>query len=717
MAKKSGEHERRTNASGTTFATYENRLINEKSPYLLQHAHNPVDWYPWGDEAFEKAKREDKPIFLSIGYSTCHWCHVMEEESFSDAETGRLLNEVFVCIKVDREERPDIDNIYMRVCQLITGGGGWPLTIIMTPDRKPFFAGTYIPKAARQGMVGLADLTNRIHQIWTTRRKEVVESADQITDVVRRGVPSKSTELSREDLDLAYEELSKTFDERFGGFGDSMKFPIAHTLSFLLRYWRRTGISRALEMVERTLTAMREGGLYDQLGFGFHRYTTDREWRIPLFEKMLYDQAMISMAYVEAYQATGNDVYAETVREIIRYVQEKLTSPGGGFFSGQDADTEGEEGKFYLWTHAEVQKVLSKSKADFACSVFDIQEEGNYVDPHSGIRNGENILHLAKPVAELARDMKLSEGIVVKHIQEVREKLYEARERRPRPYTDDKILTDWNGLMIAALARAGRALGEPKYVTAAEKAFKFVLHHLRTADGLLLHRFRDNEAGVWGMLEDYAFFAWGALELYEATFETDYLEIALRLSDEMITRFWDEKQGGFFQTSADEKDLIVRSKDVYDGAIPSGNSVAAMNLLRLHRMTGNADLEDKALGAIRLVTNMVRKAPSGYTQLLVAGDFAVGPSQEVIIAGDSKARDTREMIQALHSKFLPNTVVILRPTEDESPPIVRLAKYTEHFKPLNSHATAYVCRYFSCQPPTQDVEKMLAVLEAAAEAN
>jgi len=692
---------------------YQNRLIQEKSPYLLQHAHNPVDWYPWGPDAFAKAKKENKPIFLSVGYSTCHWCHVMEEESFADPEIGKLLNDVFVCIKVDREERPDIDTLFMNVCQLITGSGGWPLTIIMTPDRKPFFAGTYIPKSSRYGTLGIADLIKRIQHLWTAKHQEIMESADQITDVLRQGLPvPRGEELGREDLDLAYVNLEQTFDYEYGGFGDSMKFPTAHTLSFLLRYWKRTGTSKALVMVEQTLKAMRSGGIFDHLGFGFHRYTTDREWLIPHYEKMLYDQAMIAMIYLEAYQATEKETYAQTVRSIMTYVFNQLTSPHGAFYCAQDADTEGEEGKFYLWTSEQIRESLSKGKADFACSVFDIQEEGNFVEQMAGQRVGQNILHMPKTISELAGEMNVSESIVLKHIDDIRNKLLAEREKRPRPYTDDKILTDWNGLMIASLARAGSVLNDVQYIQAAEKAFGFILHHLRQSDGTLLHRFRDHESAVHGFLNDYVFLTWAAIELYEATFKADYLEIALHLTEQTLNDFWDAKDGGFYLTGKDSNDLVVRTKDLYDGAIPAGSSVAMMNLLRLSRMTGNTKYEDKAYQTQRSVAHIVRKAPFGYTQLLLAIDFAVGPTHEVVITGNSNAKDTRQMLQALYSKYIPNKVVIFRPAEEKSPPIMRLAKFTEPYKPLDSRATAYVCRDFSCQPPTEDIHEMLELLEA-----
>jgi uncharacterized protein len=690
-----------------------NHLAGEKSPYLVQHADNPVDWYAWGPEAFEKARKEDKPVFLSIGYSTCHWCHVMAEESFEDPEVAGLLNDVFVCIKVDREERPDIDTIYMSVCQLITGSGGWPLSIVLTPDGKPFFAATYIPKYSRLGSIGLMDLASRIKQLWETKHAEMVASADQITDVLRRGIPAGSPEdLGADVLDMAYEQLRASYDREYAGFGEAMKFPAPHNLQFLLRYWKRTGKNEALRMVEETLRAMRRGGIYDHLGFGLHRYATDREWRVPHFEKMLYDQAMAGMAYVEAFQATGNEEYGDTAREIYAYVLQKLTAPAGGFYCAQDADSEGEEGKFYVWTRAEMERSLGKGKAEFAARVFDVRPEGNFVEHVTGRKTERNILHLARTAGELATEMNLSEAMVRKQIEEAREKLLLAREKRPPPAVDDKILTDWNGLMIASLAKAGRALGDSNCTKAAERAFSFIRGHLGTPEGRLLHRFRDGQVSVPGNLNDYALLSWGAIELYETTFRPEYLEAAISLSDQVLKRFWDVGQGGFFLTPDDTTDLVVRPKDYYDGAVPSGNSVSILNFLRLDHLIGQHRFEEKARQAERSVAGIVRKAPTAYTQLLLAVDFAVGPTHEVVVAGNTKKEDTRKMIGTLQSKFLPNAVVVVRPMEQKSPGIDRIAEYVKNYRTLDHRATAYVCRDFSCRPPTTDIGEMMEILEA-----
>ncbi|MFH1748282.1 MAG: thioredoxin domain-containing protein, partial [Planctomycetota bacterium] len=622
-----------------------NRLVFEQSPYLLQHAHNPVDWYPWGQEAFQKARDEDKPIFLSIGYSTCHWCHVMERESFENPEVAELMNATFVNIKVDREERPDIDNIYMSVCQAMTGGG-WPLTIVMTPDKKPFFAGTYFPKEGRFGRPGMLDLVPRIRQSWKTRREELLDSAEKITAHVRSmSVGAAGAELGLDTLQAAYEQLAARFDAQHGGFGSAPKFPSPHNLTLLLRYWKRTGEERALNMVEKTLQGMRAGGMYDHLGFGFHRYSTDAEWLVPHFEKMLYDQALLVIAYVEAYQATGKEEYARTAREILTYVLRDMTAPEGGFYSAEDADSEGVEGKFYLWTRAEVLDVLGESDGDVFCRAFNIEPGGNFSNPHCPPQR--NIPHHARPLADLARELDLSEEELRDRLETARQRLFEARERRIHPIKDDKILTDWNGLMIAALAKAARALDEPQYAVAAQRAADFVLTNLRDKHGRLLKRYRQGEAGLPAHLDDYAFMVWGLLDLYEANFEVRNLEAALGLTRAMLTHFWDESAGGLYFTAADGEDLLVRTKAVYDGAIPSGNSVAMLNLLRLGRITADAELEAKASAIGQAFSAQVSRMTSAHTQLLCALDFGVGPSFEVVIAGQPDAEDTKRMLRAL----------------------------------------------------------------------
>ena len=693
--------------------TKPNRLVSEKSPYLLQHAHNPVDWFPWGEEAFEKAQREDKLIFLSIGYSTCHWCHVMEHESFEDPDVAKAMNAAFVAIKVDREERPDIDHTYMTVCQMMTGSGGWPLNIIMTPDKKPFFAGTYFPRETRQGRVGMIDLSLHVKDIWDKRRNEAIQSADQVMEALRTMVDDAPGQAPGKDaLAAAYEQLSQRFDARFGGFGQAPKFPTPHNMLFLLRYWHRTGETHALEMVEATLKAMREGGIYDHIGFGFHRYATDAHWLVPHFEKMLYDQALIAMTYTEAYQATGKEAYRKTTDEILQYVLRDMTAAEGGFYSAEDADSEGEEGKFYVWTLDEVERVLDRDQTDLISQVLNVYTKGNFRDEATGSVTGANILHLRQSLAETAVRMNVPLEELETRVEEARAALFQAREKRVHPYKDDKILTDWNGLMIAALAKAAQVFDRREYADAASKAAKFILSTLRSEDGRLVHRFRLGEAGLPAHVDDYAFLVWGLVELYEATFDVRWLSDALDVNQKLLDHFWDDRAGGLFFTADDEKELPVRRKEIYDGATPSGNAVAALNLLRLGRITGNAAWEQKAEQLAAAFSGSVGQFPSGYTQLLVAREFAMGPSREVVITGDLDAEDTRALIRELHRLFLPNKVVLFRPAGQAEPDIVRMAPYTRGQTPVDGKATAYVCVNYACGLPSTDPQQMLESLTA-----
>ncbi|MDO8715278.1 MAG: thioredoxin domain-containing protein [Dehalococcoidales bacterium] len=687
-----------------------NRLAGEKSPYLLQHGDNPVEWFPWGEEAFTKAKKEDKPVFLSIGYSTCHWCHVMAHESFEDIQVAQLLNETFVCIKVDREERPDIDKAYMAVCQMMTGSGGWPLTIIMTPDKQPFFAGTYIPKETRFGRIGLLELVPRIEQVWATRRDEVLSSASQITTALQgAAMPPCGEEPGEPLLHRAYEQLSDRFDEEYGGFGEAPKFPTVSTLLFLLRYWKRTNDKKALDMVEKTLRAMRRGGIFDHIGFGFHRYSTDQRWLVPHFEKMLSDQALLATAYLETFQATGNEEYARTARELFDYVLRDMTASGGGFYSAEDADSEGEEGKFYLWTYGEIKNILAPEEAELFIKAFNIGKNGNFAD-EAGKRN---IPHMTSSLEDIAAKLNTSGPELKKRLDAARQKLFAYREKRIHPHKDDKILTDWNSLMIAAMAKGGRVLDEPRYVIAAKQAFDFILNNMVDADGGLLHRYRDGEAAIPAYLDDYAFLIYGALELYETTFEAGYLKQALTLNRQLLEHFRDDQNGGFYFTAAASEEILVRQKEIYDGAIPSGNSIAMLNLLRLGRMTADSSLEEKAAGTGRAFFENVKQIPSAYTQLMVAIDYALGPAYELVVVGDSQANDTREMLQAIHRRFMPNKVVIFVPAEISSPEIRRIAPFTSLQSSLDGKATAYVCVNYNCRLPTTNIDTMINELEGS----
>ena len=687
-----------------------NRLVNEKSPYLIQHAYNPVAWFPWGQEAFEKARTEDRPIFLSIGYSTCHWCHVMEKESFEDSEVAGLLNDKFVSIKVDREERPDLDKVYMFACQLMTGAGGWPLTIIMTPNKRPFFAATYLPKERKVGRMGLINLLKNVADVWDRDRQKLTETAQKISHYLTSyGNARTVEEASAEDLlDEAFIQLLDSFDHTNGGFGRQPKFPTPHNLLFLLRYWKRKGTRPAVEMVEKTLQSMRRGGIYDQIGFGFHRYSTDASWIVPHFEKMLYDQALSSMAYIEAYQATGKEEYQNIAEEIFRYVLRNMTHPEGGFYSAEDADSEGEEGKFYLWTAAETKKELGDNFA-FVRKTYDISVEGNYIDEiHQG-RTGKNILHLKSSPELLAARLGMDKADFIDQLEEARQTLFDARERRVHPAKDDKILTNWNGLMIAAFAKAAQAFDQPKYSDAARKATEFLLKNMKTAEGRLLHRFRDGEVAIAGNVDDYAFFILGLIELYEATFIIKYLSEAVQLQEVMNKHFWDTESGGFFFTADDSEQLLVRQKEVRDGAVPSGNSIGLLNLVRLARSTGETEFESKAAQMTKALSSEVAGIPSQNAMFLTALDFLLGPSYEIVIAGDPRSQDTINMLKVLRTEFIPNKIIHLKATNDSD--LQKLASFIQDIKPIDKKATAYVCRNFACSTPTTDLNQLRKMIK------
>ncbi|MGI6129847.1 MAG: thioredoxin domain-containing protein [bacterium] len=668
----------------------QNRLIYEKSPYLLQHAHNPVNWYPWGEEAFEKATSEDKPIFLSIGYSTCHWCHVMERESFENESIAKVLNEHFVSIKVDREERPDIDTIYMSACQAMTGHGGWPLTIIMTPDKKPFFAGTYFPNRSTRRMPGLTDILNQISDLWRSNKEDLIQSGEEITKAINTHVFSHdSGEVPKDVLQNAFAYYESNFDSRFGGFGSAPKFPTPHNLSFLLRYWKISGNAIALEMVEKTLDSMYRGGIWDHIGFGFARYSTDKKWLVPHFEKMLYDNALLAIAYLETYQATGNVAYAETAKQIFAYVLRDMTSPEGGFYSAEDADSEGEEGKFYLWTPSEVKDVLGVDLGSKFCRDFDITASGNF--------EGQSIPNLIEtgPVTEY---------------DEARQKLFDRREKRVHPFKDDKILTAWNGLMIAALAYGARVLGEHRYTEAAEEAISFIITKLCRDDGRLLARYRDQEAAYLAYLDDYAFLIWGLIELYQTTLQPYYLGLALDLTKDMLTYFWDETSGGLFLYGDDAENLISRPKEIYDGATPSGNSVAAVNLIRLARLTGDTELENKARQQLNAFGGSVAKSPPGHAHFLMAVWLDQIPPLDITIVGNQKAEDTQNLLSVINNKFKPQIGVTLKQLEVESDELVKFAPFVQDRQAIDNKATAYVCKDYSCYPPVNEREKLEQLL-------
>ncbi len=689
-----------------------NKLLNEKSPYLLQHAHNPVDWYPWDKEAFDKSKKENKPIFLSIGYSTCHWCHVMEKESFEDSAAADILNKYFISIKVDREERPDIDNIYMTVARMLTGSGGWPLTIIMTPDKKPFFAGTYFPKENRFGRPGLMEILTQIAVAWEKDNNKIISSANKITDAVKQVsiTAAGSDNISLDLINKSVKNFTDNFDMEFGGFGTAPKFPSPHNLLFLLRQYGSTKNSSILKMATTTLDKMEEGGIFDQLGYGFHRYSTDKNWLVPHFEKMIYDQAMLAMAYTEAFQITKAERYKETAENIFRYVLRDMTSPEGGFYTAEDADSEGEEGKFYFWTYHELQKLLTPDDFDIFIQTFNVEKNGNFVDQMKGRKDGNNILHRSKSYSELAEIFKIPKEKLIEKLRTIREQLFAVREKRVHPFKDDKILTDWNGLMAAALAQAGGVFENKNYIYAAEKNINLLFEKLLKKDGTLFHRYRNGEVKIEAYLDDYSFIIWGLLNLYESTFKIEYLRNALSFNNILIKHFWDDKDGGFFFTSDRSADLLTRQKEIYDGAIPSGNSAAMMNLVRLSKITGDTKLEVMASKLSKTFSENVGKYPMGYSQLLSGVDFALRPSFEIVIVGEKDNPVTKEMINEINKKYIPNKVVLLKSDEKDTEGISLFAPFTKGQEKLNGKTTVFVCRNYVCNLPVTESEKLAQLL-------
>jgi uncharacterized protein YyaL (SSP411 family) len=674
---------------------FTNRLSEEKSPYLLQHAHNPVDWYPWSEEAFQKAKTEDKSVFLSIGYSTCHWCHVMERESFEDLEVAEILNRDFVAIKVDREERPDLDHIYMSFCQALTGHGGWPLSVFLTPEKKPFFAGTYFPKESQLGMPGFIALLNGISELWKNQREDLLRQGESVLQhITRITIIGTGNDITRDDLDRAYRTLRRSFDSEYGGFGNAPKFPSPHTLSFLLRYGVLNNEDLAIDMVDKTLDGMYRGGMYDHIGGGFSRYSTDEQWLVPHFEKMLYDNALLLMAYIEAYQVLDREEHRTVVEEVAAYILREMVSPEGGFYSAEDADSEGVEGKFYLWSPAEVFEVLGEKNGREFCQLYDITDGGNF--------EGKSIPNLIKTPLERVKARKHALAID-------RQKLLQRRNSRIHPYKDDKILTSWNGLMIAALAKASRALNSAPYLQAAELAMEFVLTKLRRSDGRLMARYREGDTAYPAYADDYAFVIWGLLELYEATFKSYYLRLALELNQDLIRLFWDDQNGGLFFYGSDVEEQILRPKEVYDGAIPSANSVTAMNLLRLSRMTDSPELEERASQVLSAFASTVKQYPSGYSALLTAAMSLLYPSREVIVVGEGNSRGVNRMLELINATFMPNSTLLFRSTTGDG--ITELNQRLSEYEPLDGQATAYVCQNYACQAPvtsTSELKKVLA---------
>ena len=679
-----------------------NRLINEQSPYLLQHAYNPVDWFPWCSKAFERAKIEDKPVFVSIGYSSCHWCHVMEKESFEDRQVAELLNRAFICVKVDREERPDIDAAYMAVCQAMGRNCGWPLNVILTPTKNPFFVASYIPKSSQYGGIGLVDLIPQIEQVWQNRKTELELMGENIKEKIdSHFLVEQATQLGQADLDAAYDQLYLSFDPENGGFGSAPKFPSPHKLLFLLRYYIKSKEKNAWTMIEKTLNKMSIGGIFDHLGGGFHRYSTDSEWIVPHFEKMLYDQALMTLALLEAFKLSGELKFKKIAQETLDYVLRELCSEEGVFFSAEDADSEGEEGKFYLWSIMELEQVLPSELRDIAVKLFNIKQGGNYYEPRRG-DTGKNILYVPFSVEKVASELDLTIDETTQKLEAIKRLLYCRREQRVRPFKDDKVLVDWNGLMIAALSKASYVLNEKKYLKAAIKAADFILKQLLTEDNKLFHCYVKGQKTASAFLDDYAFLAWGLIELYEACFDEKYLLASSALTERLISDFWDEKKGGFYFTDNLSDKSIPRIKQVYDGAYPSGNSVALLNLLRLSLLMENEKLERYANDLVRTFSYEVKANPAAYTFLLIALDFSVGPNYKIVLVGKLNEKDTQNMIYTIRQAPVFN--IALKVQKDEESSVA--------YKRINGKAAVYVCRDKTCMKPTSDINQLTKILSA-----
>tara|TARA_B100000073_G_scaffold258471_1_gene218370 strand:- start:323 stop:2413 length:2091 start_codon:yes stop_codon:yes gene_type:complete len=687
-----------------------NKLANSQSPYLLQHASNPVNWYPWSEEAFKKAKNENKPIFLSIGYSTCHWCHVMEHESFEDSTVASLMNKYFINIKVDREEMPEIDHLYMSVCQAMTGRGGWPLTIVMTPEKEPFFAGTYFPKEGRGQQPGMLQLIPSLANAWNSKQDEIQLSVNKIKNyLIQINTTIPGDMWDETIIHDAFSQYADRYDPQYGGFGKSPKFPSPHNLIFLLRYSKLYNNPTSLEMVENTLNYMRLGGMFDHIGLGFHRYSTDNRWFLPHFEKMLYDQAMISMAYLEAYQITGNEKYADVAKEIFTYVLRDMVDDNGGFYSAEDADSEGEEGTFYIWTENEFVEILGPEHGRIMAKVYGFSKSGNFHDEATGQTNGKNIPYLRENLDVIAKRFNLSLNDLIGLIEISREQLFSARKERIHPLKDDKILTDWNGLMIAALALGGQILNEPDYTKAAKKAAEFIQDNLLDKYGRLMKRYRSGKAGLSPHIDDYTFMIWGFLNLYEATFNLDYLSQAIQLSEIMIEDFSD-KNGGFFIGGKNGEKLIVRSKDSYDSAIPSGNSVAVMNLFRLGKMTGEPKWTELSEKTLRAFTNQAIQSPTGYAYMITGFMFDFKNPKELVITANSFDKKTEEMVQMIRNHYSPNKIVLFKDLSKTND-IDKMIPWLSNHSTINNKTTFYVCENFTCKRPTTNIKTVLNFLD------
>ena len=681
-----------------------NRLADESSPYLLQHQFNPVDWYPWGEEALQLARDLDRPIFLSIGYSACHWCHVMERESFESPSIAASMNRWFVNIKVDREERPDLDQIYMNAVMAITQRGGWPMSVFLTPDRQPFFGGTYWPPDARMNMPGFPQILEHVHNAWENRRDEALEGARQLTDaVVKMGKPFVApAKLTARLLENAMHSLLRAADREFGGFGEAPKFPHAMILRVLLRAWKRFTNEDSLEVVRLTLDKMSRGGVYDHLGGGFHRYSTDERWLAPHFEKMLYDNALLVPAYLEAYQATAEADYGRVARETLDYVLREMTQAEGGFYSTQDADSEGEEGKFFVWYEDDIVALLGPDDAQLFGYCYDVQSGGNW--------EGKTILNRVVAQDDAARQLKVDSAELEVVLARCRAKLLHARANRIAPARDDKLLVSWNGLMISALAMGTQILGDPRYAESAANAARFIQRNMLTHDGRLRHAFKDGQARFNAYLDDYTCLIEGLVDLYQATFETEWLEFAVRLAEQVVAHFWDERDSGFFYTSDDHEPLIARNKDSQDNATPSGNGAAATALLKLGRLTGRRDFEDKAYQTLELLSGQLARAPMASGQSLIALELLLGPTREFVVVDGDRSEDSDDALAELHRRFHPNKVVARRRQASSESAATR--ELLSERSAIEGGSTIYVCEQSECRQPVVGREGLVDFLES-----
>lgn len=707
-----------------------NRLAKEKSPYLLQHQNNPVDWYPWGPEAFEKARKENKPIFLSIGYSTCHWCHVMAHESFENEEAAKMLNENFVSIKLDREERPDVDRVYMTFVQATTGGGGWPMSVFLTPELKPFLGGTYFPLEDKYGRPGFKTVLARVADGWKNDREGIVEHGTKVVEQLREyssTAKSGETKTSEAMLVNALNPFTRTYDEDWGGFGDAPKFPRPAALNFLTRMYGRFYASEnerdaksALGMALGTLQKMAEGGMHDHLGGGFHRYSVDRFWHVPHYEKMLYDQAQLVSAYLDAFLITKNPRFSQTARDTLDYVRRDLTSPEGGFFSAEDADSllehgkpEHSEGAFYVWTKDEIDRVLGEDAAQIFDRVYGVEKDGNSPagsDPH-GELVGKNTLIERMSAANAAKLFKRPEAEIEAILEDAKRKLFDVRAQRPRPHLDDKIITAWNGLMISAFARAAQTLDDESYLASAQKAAKF-LHDQMWKDGALRRSYRKGPSEISGFAEDYAYLISGLLDLYEADFDTAHLQWAIELQSAMDATFYDDANGGYYSTSGKDPNVLLRMKEDYDGAEPSPSSIAALNLLRLNQITGDAKLRDRAEKTLAAYAEGLAQMPSGMPQMLCALDASLNKPRQVVIAGKRDAADTKALLREVRQRYAPNQLVLLADGGAGQAWLGQKLEFIRTAAPIKDKAAAYVCEDFTCKLPTDDPTKLRELLGA-----